>query len=359
MANFSNSTTVEACDYRPLRRKSVSPKDTDDEFGFNPNGRPNSDLSPNKRIFRLKQSYSIGTLSCRSLNSEFALGELNLYINQHNLQAVSIQEHRLLHKNSDPDITSHDIGHSILFTASAYKITNNATLGVVGITVRKQILPLLTNIKKVDNRILIASFKGNPKTVLVSCYSPHNFAPLEEVEESYEQLGNLISTIPSHNNLIIGGDFNARIFGKFSYHSVANRNGKLFETFLQQHNLLAVNMLFQKPNRKLWTWGHLDGHLAQIDYILFRKCWRNSFNECQAHTSSATIGGDHNIVTAKVSLSLRARKSSTRKFLYWQTLCRDKDLATTIDNLISSKFDALPINQQTYTYFVSICNEVG
>ena len=158
--------------------------------------------------------------------------------------------------------------------------------------------------------------------------------------------------------MIIGGDFNARISGKFSYYSHEPK-WWTFETFLQKHNLLAGNTLFQKLNRKLWIWRHPAGHLAQIDYILFRKRWRNSFNNYQAHTSSATIGGDHNIVTAKVRLSLRAPKSSKRKFLYWQALCHDKDLATTIDDLISSRFDALPIDQQTYTYFVSICNEVG
>ena len=50
-------------------------------------------------------------------------------------------------------------------------------------------------------------------------------------------------------------------------------------------------------------------------------------------------------------MSLRAPKSSTRKFFYWQALCHDKELATTEDDLISSKFDALPIDQQTYTSF--------
>ena len=176
----------------------------------------------------------------------------------------------------------------------------------------EKILPFLTSIKKVDNRIFIASLNGNPKTVLVSCYSLHNLAPIEEVEGFHEQLGNLTSTIPSHNNLIIGDDF---ISGKFSYHSVANRNGELLKTFLQQHNLLAGNTLFQKPSRKLWTWRHPAGHLAQIDYIFFRKRWKNSFNDCQAHTSSTFIGGDPNIVTAKVRLSLRVLKSnlSSRK----------------------------------------------
>ena len=102
-----------------------------------------------------------------------------------------------------------------------------------------------------------------------------------------------------------------------NFHTIASRTEMVnSETFLQQHNLLAGNTLFQKPNQKSWTWRHPDGPLAQIDYILFRKRWRNSFNKCQAHTSFATIGGDHNIVTAKVSLSFRAPKSSTRKFLY-------------------------------------------
>jgi len=103
-----------------------------------------------------------------------------------------------------------------LFTASAYKNEINASVGGVGLTVQKQLLPILTSIKKVNDRILIATFRGNPKTVIISCYSPHNHAPIDEVEAFYEQLSNVISTIPPHNNLIIGGDFNARITGKFS-----------------------------------------------------------------------------------------------------------------------------------------------
>ena len=204
-----------------------------------------------KGIFRLKRSNNIGTLNCRSLNSDFAHAELNLHINKFILQIVCIQEHRLHHKENDPEIISHDIGKNILFTASAYKNEINASVGGVGLTVQKQLLPILTSTKKVNDRILIATFRGNPKTVVISCYSPHNHAPIDEVEAFYEQLSNVISTIPPHNSLFIGGDFNARITGKFSYHQLANRNGELMEEFLQQHHLLAGNTLFQKPERKL------------------------------------------------------------------------------------------------------------
>ena len=354
-----NSSTVKARDFMPLHWSSVSPNTTDDETGLNLNRRPFFDPSSNKGIFRLKRSNRIGTLNCHSLNSAFARAELNLLINKFILHIVCIQEHRLLHKENDPEIISHDIGKNILFTASAYKNEINASVGGVGLTVQKQLLPILTSIKKVNDRILIATFRGNPKTVIISCYSPHNHAPFDEVEAFYEQLSNVISTIPPHNNLIIGGDFNARITGKFSYHQLANRNGELMEEFLQQHHLLAGNTLFQKPERKLWTWRHPAGHLAQIDFILYRKRWRNSFCDCQAHTSSATIGSDHNIVSAKIRLSLRAPKTSPRKTLFWRALRHDKDLALSIDDSISSRFEDLPIIEQTYTSFVAICNEVG
>ena len=359
MMNFENSTTVEARVSPPLNRSSVSLNATDDEPGLNPNGRPSFDPSTRKGIFRPKRSYNIGTLNCRSLNSDFARGELNLHINKYNLQLVCIQEHRILHKDNDPELICHDIGKSILFTASAYRNEINATIGGIGLVVQKQLLPLLTSIKKVNDRILIATFSGNPKTVIISCYSPHNHFPIEEVESFYNELSNVISNLPPHNNLIIGGDFNARITGKFSYHQEANRNGELMEDFLQQHNLIAGNTMFQKPERKLWTWKHPAGHLAQIDFILYRKRWRNSFRDCQAHKSSVTIGSDHNIVSAKIRLSLRAPKTMPSKNLFWKALRFDKQLADLVDESISSRFNALPIAKQSYSSFVTICNEVG
>ena len=357
--DFDNCTTVKARASLPLHRSSVSPIATDDELDLNPSGRSISEPSSKKGIFQLKRTYNIGTLNCRSLSSESSRAELNLHINTHNLQFVCIQEHRLLHKNNDPEIISHDIGTSILFTSSAFKNDANATIGGVGLTVQKQLLPLLTSIKKINDRTLIASFRGNPKTVVISCHSPHNHAQLAEVEAFYDQLNDVVTSTPLHNNLIIGGDFNAHINGKFSYHQVANRNGEFLESFLQQHNLLAGNTLFQKPKRKLWTWRHPAGHLAQLDYILYRKRWRNSIQDCQAHTSSSHIGGDHNIVTAKLRLSLRVSKTAKTKNLFWQALRQDAALALSIDNSITSRFEDLPVNEQSYKTFLKICNDVG
>ena len=141
------------------------------------------------------------------------------------------------------------------------------------------------------NRIITAVFKGNPKTVIISC-SPHNHLPVEEAEEFYQQLSTAISLVPPHAMLLISGDFNARIIEKCSYHQSTDRNGSLLKDFLQQENLLAGNTLYQKPVHKLCTWRHPAGHLSQIKYILFRKRWRNSIHNFRVYSSSNSIGSN-------------------------------------------------------------------
>ena len=60
----------------------------------------------------------------------------------------------------------------------------------------------------------------------------------------------------------------------FSYNSV-------FELKLNYKNVKKVN-------------------ISQIDFIVYRKRWRNSFSDCQVYAFSNPVGSDHRIVTATV-----------------------------------------------------------
>ena len=116
----------------------------------------------------------------------------------------------------------------------------------------------------------------------------------------------------------------------------------MLEDFLLQHNLLAGSTDFQKPSQRLWTWRHLAGHLSQIDFILYRKRWRNSIHDYQAHTSSASIGGDQKIVTATVKLSLRTQKKPNTNTLNVKALKEGDKLANIVYDLISEKLNPSP-----------------
>jgi len=175
----------------------------------------------------------------------------------------------------------------------------------------------------------------------------------------YTTLSNFVQTTPMNSMLFIGGDFNARIEGKFSYHNDSNRNGEYLMGFTHQHNLIVGNTAFQKPKKRLWTWRSPRGTLAQIDFCLYRKRWRKSVRDCQAFNSANPIGSDHRIISTKIRLSVRVPKILPRKKLCWRAVRDDPELADSIDSTISHSFSRLPEVQRTYSEFVRICNKVG
>jgi hypothetical protein len=301
----------------------------------------------------------MSTLNCRTLSSKSAKAELNKLMSDIKISLVCIQEHRIMHKDDEPDIVAHNLGNNTLFSASAVKNSSGSTIGGTGIVIRTSLLPLVSSINKISERIVAMVIRGNPKTIIVSCHSPHNVRPESEVEEFYSTLNSFVQSTPLHAMLLVGGDFNARIDGNFSYHSTQNRNGVYLNDFVNQNNLVVGNTTFQKPMQKLWTWRSPKGDLAQIDFCLYRKRWRNSINDCQAFSSSNPIGSDHRIVSTKIHLSVRTPKLVSRKQLYWRAISEDLDLANTIDTTISQTFEDLPEPQKNYTSFVKICNRIG
>ena len=88
----------------------------------------------------------------------------------------------------------------------------------------------LVNVESISPRIMVASFNGNPKKTVISCYSPTNCSVKLEIQNIYHQLTDSMKNILKHNVLIIGGDMNAKIGNNKcvgnSYHNYTNRNGE-------------------------------------------------------------------------------------------------------------------------------------
>eukprot|EP00058_Branchiostoma_floridae_P025263 XP_002610753.1 hypothetical protein BRAFLDRAFT_91539 [Branchiostoma floridae] len=317
------------------------------------------DIRPKNGLATPNNTFIMSTLNCRTLAHKSPKAELNKLMSDVKISAVCIQEHRVMHKSEDPDIIAHDLGTNTLFTTSALKNAANATIGGVGIAVCSSLLPLVTSVEKISDRIVVMSIRGNPKTILVSCHSPHSDRPECEVEEFYSTLNSFVQSTPLHAMLLIGGDFNARIDGKFSFHQIPNRNGGYLLDLVNRNNLIVGNTSFQKPKNRLWTWRSPNGNLAQIDFCLFRKRWRNSIKDCQAFNSSNPIGSDHRMVSTKIRLSVRKPKTMSCTKLYWRALREDHELASTIDDDIAHTYANLPDQQKSYSSFVEICNKVG
>ena len=330
-----------------------------DDRVLNPRGRIRPESRPKKGFATPTKPYIMATLNCRSLSSKSSRAELNKIMNDYNIAIICIQEHPYFHNNEEPDIVATNIGSITLFTSSSVRNSVGAAIGGVGIAVKTSLLPMVTSIQKVNDRIVTMVLKGNPKTHVISCYSPHSSRPTTEVEEFYDSLNSSVKSIPDHAMLMLGGDFNAHVGGRFSYHSLSNINGDYLLDFIHLNNLIIGNTSFQKPMRKLWTWRSPKGDLAQIDFCIYRKRWRNSIKDCQAFNSSNPVGSDHRIVSTNIRLSLRVTKVATRKKLYWCAVNDDPFLASIVDDSIEDNFSSLPESERNYTKFVEVCNRIG
>ena len=276
------------------------------------------------KLLKCKQTLQIATFNVRTLNRIGQLPELIASAEEHKIDIICIQEHRYTHTG---DIKYHETGNGwSLATVSAWKNSVNAAVGGVGLLIGPRALKTLNSVEKIQPRMMAATFNGNPRATIISCYSPTNVSEETELVTFYDELSSLVRSIPKHNMLVIGGDMNAQIGkngnNKYSLHNTSNRNGQHLTDFMIENRLAFLNTNYQKREGKLWTYTYANNTKAQIDYVLINKKWKNSALNCEAYSSFEGVSTDHRIVTAKIRLSLRknAKRTATTKHYDWALL---------------------------------------
>ena len=179
-----------------------------------------------QKLLKCKQTIQIATFNIRTLNRIDQLPELTASAVEHKINIICIQEHRYTHTE---DIKYHETGNGwTLATVLAWKNSINATVCGVGMLIGPRVLKTLS-IARIQPR-MAATFNGNPRATIISCYSPTNVSKETELVTFYEELSSLVHSIPKHNLLVIGGDMNAQIRknrnNKYSLHNTSNRNGQ-------------------------------------------------------------------------------------------------------------------------------------
>ena len=234
-----------------------------------------------------------------------------------------------------------------LATVSAWKNFVNATVGGVGMLIGPRALKTLNSIEIIKPRMMTATFNGNPRITIISCYSPTNVSEETELDAFYDELSSLVCSIPKHNILVIGGDMNAQIGkngnNRYSFHNTSNRNGQHLTEFMMENRLTCLNTNYQKREGKLWTYTYANNSKAQIDYVLLNKKWKNSAMNCEAYSSFKGVSSDHRIVTAKIRLSLWRNTTRTVTTKHYDlVLLNNRDIRDKYVLELRNRFETLP-----------------
>ena len=281
----------------------------------------------NQRLLKCKQTLQIATFNVRTLNRIGQLPELTASAVEHEIDIICIQEHHYTHTE---DIKYHETGNGwMLVTVLAWENSVNASVGGLGLLIRPRALKTLNSIERIQPRMMVATFNGNPKATIISYNSPTNVSDETELVTFYEELSSLVRSIPKHNLRVIGGDMNAQIGknrnNKYSLHNPSNRYGQHIIDFMIENTLTYLNTNFQKREGKLWSYTYANNSKAQIDYVFINRKWKNSAMNTEAYSSFEGVSSDHRIVKAKVRLSLRknATRTATTKHYDWALLNKE------------------------------------
>ena len=217
-----------------------------------------------QKLLKCKQTIQIATFNVRTLSRIGQLPKLTASAVEHTIDIIGIQEHRYTHTE---DIKYYDTGNGwTLAIVSAWKNSVNATVGGVGMLIGPSALKTLNSIERIQPRIMAATFKGNPRETIISCYSPTNVSEETELITFYDELSSIVRSIPKHNVLVIGADMNAQIGknrnNKYSLHNTSTRNEPHQTHFMIENRLACLNTNYQKREGKLWTYTYANNSKA-------------------------------------------------------------------------------------------------
>ncbi|XP_066913167.1 craniofacial development protein 2-like [Clytia hemisphaerica] len=217
--------------------------------------RPKLDKNKGKKenFIQRKLKFIISTLNVQTLPSVLKKQELAHHAKTHGIDVICIQEHRIVHSEI---LLQEKINGYTLLTSSAWKNDINAATGGVGFLLSYRAVKSITSIKSHNQRVIELTQDGNPKTTILSCYSPHNNYPEDSIKSFYHDIFAILDTIPAHNFLLLGGDYNAQLGpedARFIYSTETNRNDTYLKDFMLQYNLIATNTALCYRKNRLWT----------------------------------------------------------------------------------------------------------
>ncbi|XP_071498710.1 craniofacial development protein 2-like [Diadema antillarum] len=191
-------------------------------------------------------------------DSELKTDELAWNMKKQSVEICGIQEHRQVHETDRiDDINCYKVGLGYeLYTASAWRNTMQAATGGVGIVIGKIAQRALIGVDRISDRLIKATFQGNPALTVIVAYAPCEYAASTDKTDFNDNLRQAIEAVPRHHFLVVLGDLNARLGPDdvlFTCNDQTNDNGRRLLDVMEEYQLLATHTLFQKRKGKLWT----------------------------------------------------------------------------------------------------------
>ena len=147
-------------------------------------------------VLKQKEIIKILTFNMRTGREQWRINEIIHHMNKYDISIIELQEHRRAHEE---EIFYEHLNNYLLITSSAWRNSSQAAVGGVGFIMNRKAEKALCDVTYVSNRIMKATFVGNPEFSTLSAYSPTNTRQnQEEADCFYDLIRNTIDETPKH-----------------------------------------------------------------------------------------------------------------------------------------------------------------
>lgn len=295
------------------------------------------------------ETMRIATWNIKSFNNKDQ--EIMLELEQHKIDICALQETRIKGKGQKL------VNNYVLVYSGVEKGTRSKE--GVGLMISRKHQASINECEYISSRILKVSMDAHSTKVhVVVVYAPESCKAKHEREQFYEELQDILEKIPSHETLIVLGDFNARIGNKaipgvmqrFNEDRL-NDSGEMLINLCAQTELRINNTFFQHKTQHKLTFANTRGHQTTIDYILTnRKVHPSQIIDVRT-LNSANINTDHNLLMAKISIKLKLSRNTAKqlvketKFIL-ESLTHDQSTKLLYQKRLSEKIESKPIKDE-------------
>ena len=291
-------------------------------------------------MFSAKTTSRIGTWNVRTLNKPGSLEQVIREMSAYGLGLLGISEMRW--KGQGMKISD---GMTIYYSGL------DKHVGGVGFILNAQTAQAVLSWDPVSDRIITLRLQTRiVKVTIVQVYAPTNAANDEEKDAFYDQLQQVIDSIPAHDLKLVMGDFNAQIgadnrgweanMGKWATGEMTD-NGIRLLSFCSSMELKVGGSMFQHKDIHKNTWKSPDGATTnQIDHVCISKRWATALQDVRAYRG-ADVGSDHMLLVAQVKLKLKRLVKKQKIEQPERSLLKDEEFRKQFQVELSNRFSAL------------------
>ncbi|KAJ8348945.1 hypothetical protein SKAU_G00275370 [Synaphobranchus kaupii] len=186
----------------------------------------------------------------------------------------------------------------------------------VGVILKEEYARGVLEVRRVSDRVIALKLVREGVMVnVISAYAPQVGCEMEEKEEFWSVLDEVVESVPARERVVIGADFNGHVgegnkgdeevMGRYG---VKERNveGQMVVDFAKRMGMAVVNTYFTKREEHRITYKS-GGRCTQMDYVLCRRCNLKEVRDCKVITGES-VARQHQMVVCRMTLEDKRRR---------------------------------------------------